>query len=188
MWKSGLNNAPVCVVRSSFSREYPSAGNKVILKQEADQEHVLTRNATSNVSANCYLPKLEGFMRRELGTPQSMTQGCAEVPGRIQNNPSSPEKLLKKQFQASAQPANREGNHVMSLTQPSTPLINLDYSPCIQNNVNSDSSYLDQKIKVRHECYSIWLPMMLHIFISPEDRMGLYWSDSLPPLPQCGVY
>lgn len=72
----------------------------------------------------------------------------------------------------------------MSLTQPSTPLINLDYSPCIQNNVNSDSSYLDQKIKVRQECYSIWLPMMLHIFISPEDGMGLYWSDSLPPLPQ----
>ncbi|XP_010559343.1 PREDICTED: uncharacterized protein C4orf17 homolog [Haliaeetus leucocephalus] len=109
----GLNNAPVCLVRSSFSREFPPAGN-----------------------------------RRELGTAQFMTQGCADVPGRIQNNPSSPEKLLKKQFQASAQPANREGNHVMSLTQPSTPLINLDYSPCIQNNVNSDSSYLDQKIKV----------------------------------------
>ncbi|XP_040980502.1 uncharacterized protein C4orf17 homolog isoform X2 [Aquila chrysaetos chrysaetos] len=145
---AGLNNAPVCVVRSSFSREYPSAGNKVILKQEADREHMLTRNATSNMSANCHLPKLEGFTRRELGTPQSMTQGCADIPGRIQNNPSSPEKLLKKQFQTSAQPANREGNHVTSLTQPSTPLINLDYSPCIQNNVNSDSSYLDQKIKV----------------------------------------
>ncbi|XP_049670883.1 uncharacterized protein C4orf17 homolog [Accipiter gentilis] len=141
----GLNNAPVCVVRSSFSREFPSTGNKVILTQEADQEHAL---ATSNMSANCCLPKLEGFTRRELGTPQFMTQGYADVPGRIQNNPSSPEKLLKKQFQASAQPANGEGNHVMSLTQPSTPLINLDYSPCIQNNVNSDSSYLDQKIKV----------------------------------------
>ncbi|XP_074887541.1 uncharacterized protein C4orf17 homolog isoform X2 [Buteo buteo] len=144
----GLNNAPVCLVRSNFSREYPSAGNKVILKQEAEQEHVLPRNATSNMSANCYLPKLEGFTRRQLGTPQSMTRGCADVPGRIQNNPPSPEKLLKKQFQASAQSANREGNHVASLTQPSTPLINLDYSPCIQKNVNSDSRYLDQKIKV----------------------------------------
>lgn len=47
--------------------------------------------------------------------------------------------------------------------------------------MNSDVSYLDQEIKVRHECYSIWLPMMLNIFISLEDGVGLYWSDFPSP-------
>ncbi|KFW11592.1 Uncharacterized protein C4orf17, partial [Fulmarus glacialis] len=143
----GLNNAPVCVVRSSFSREHPSAGNTVIPKQ-VDQEYVLTGNATSNTPANCYLPKLKGFMQRELGTSQSVTQGHANVSERIQNNPTSSEKLLKKQFQASAQPANRQEIHVSPLTQPSSPFVNLHYCPCIQENVNSDLSYLDQEIKV----------------------------------------
>ncbi|XP_075004312.1 uncharacterized protein C4orf17 homolog [Calonectris borealis] len=144
----GLNNAPVCVVRSSFSREHPPTGNTVIPKQEADQEYGLTGNATSNTSANCYLPKLKGCMRRELGTSQSVTQGHADVPERIQNNPTSSEKLLKKQFQASAQPANRQEIHAAPLTQPSSPFVNLHYGPCIQENVNSDLSYLDQEIKV----------------------------------------
>ncbi|KAM7113281.1 uncharacterized protein C4orf17 homolog [Ciconia maguari] len=144
----GLNNALVCVVRSSFSREHPPAGNTVIPEQAADQEHVLTGNATSNTSANCYLPKLKGFMQSELGTSQSVTQGHADVPERIQNNPTSSEKLLKKQFQASAQPANRQGIHVTPLTQPSSPFVNLHYSPHIQENVNSDLSYLDHEIKV----------------------------------------
>ncbi|XP_019326096.1 PREDICTED: uncharacterized protein C4orf17 homolog [Aptenodytes forsteri] len=144
----GLNNAPVCVVRSSFSREHPSASNTVIPKQEADQEHVLTGKARSNTSANCYLPKLEGFRRRELGTSQSVTQGPADVPKRIQNNPTSSEKLLKKQFQASAEPANRQGIHVAPPTQPSSPFVNLHYSPRIQENVYSDLHYLDRKIKV----------------------------------------
>ncbi|KAM6206104.1 LOW QUALITY PROTEIN: uncharacterized protein WM294_003172 [Sarcoramphus papa] len=145
----GLNNAPVCVVRSSFSREHLSAGNTVVPEQEADQEHVLTGNATSNASANCYLPKLEGFRRRELGTSQSVTQGRADVPERIQNNLTSSEKLLKKRCQASAQPANRQGTHVTPLTQASSPFVNL-HSPGsrIQENVNSDVSYLDQDIKV----------------------------------------
>ncbi|KFP12569.1 Uncharacterized protein C4orf17, partial [Egretta garzetta] len=144
----GLNNAPVCVVRSSFSREHSSTGNKAIPEQEADQEHVLTGKATSNTSANCYLPKLKGFMRRELGSSQSMTQGCADLPEGIQNKPTSSEKLLKKQFQASAQPANRHGIDVASLTQSSSPFANSHYSPRTQENVNSDLSYLDQDIKV----------------------------------------
>ncbi|KAM6205615.1 uncharacterized protein C4orf17 homolog [Sarcoramphus papa] len=145
----GLNNAPVCVVRSSFSREHLSAGNTVVPEQEADQEHVLTGNATSNASANCYLPKLEGFRRRELGTSQSVTQGRADVPERIQNNLTSSEKLLKKRCQASAQPANRQGTHVTPLTQASSPFVNL-HSPGsrIRENVNSDVSYLNQDIKV----------------------------------------
>ncbi|KFW69201.1 Uncharacterized protein C4orf17, partial [Pygoscelis adeliae] len=144
----GLNNAPVCVVRSSFSREHPSASNTVTPKREAHQERVLTGNATSNTSANCYLPKLEGFRRRELGTSQSVTQGPADVPKRIQNNPTSSEKLLKKRFQASAEPANRQGSHVAPPTQPSSPFVNLRYSPRIQENENSGLHYLDQKIKV----------------------------------------
>ncbi|KFV42594.1 Uncharacterized protein C4orf17, partial [Gavia stellata] len=143
----GLNNTLVCVVRSSFSREHPSVGNTVIPKQEADQEHVLTGNATRNTSANCNLPKLEGFVQRELGTSQSVTR-CADVPERIQNNPTSSEKLLKRQFQASAQPASRPGIHVRPLTQLSSPFVNLGYGPRIQENVNSDLSNLDQKIKV----------------------------------------
>ncbi|KFQ47610.1 hypothetical protein N334_12646, partial [Pelecanus crispus] len=144
----GLNNAPVCVVRSSFSGEHPSAGNTVIHGQEADPEQVLPGNATSNTSANCYLPKPQHFMQRELGTPQSVTRGRADVPERIQNNPASSEKLWKKQFQASAQPANRQGIHTAPLTQPSSPFVNLDYDTRIQENVNSDLSYLDQEIKV----------------------------------------
>ncbi|KAM6071947.1 uncharacterized protein C4orf17 homolog isoform 1-T2 [Theristicus caerulescens] len=144
----GLNNTLICVVRSSFPREHPSAGNRAIPKQEADQEHVLTGNATSNSSANCYLPMLESFMQRKLGISQSVTQGCADVPERIQNSPTSLEKLLKNQFQASAQPANRQGIHVAPLTQPSSPFANLQYSPRSQENVNSDLSYLDQEIKV----------------------------------------
>ncbi|KFR08597.1 Uncharacterized protein C4orf17, partial [Nipponia nippon] len=144
----GLNNALVCVVRSSFSREHPSVGNRGIPKQEADQEHVLTGSATSNASANCYLPMLESFKRRELCTSQSVTRGHADVPERIQNSPTSSEKLLKKQFQASAQPANRQGIHIAPLTQPSSPFVNLHYSPRSRENVNSDLSYLDQEIKV----------------------------------------
>ncbi|CAN0061412.1 unnamed protein product [Bubo scandiacus] len=144
----GLNNALICVVRNSFSREHPSAGNTVILEQEAHQEHVITGSAKSNTSGNCYLPKLEGFMQRELGTSQFVTQGHADVPERIKTSPTSSEKLLKKEFQAFATPANREGIHVPPLTQPSSPFNNLDYSPHTQKNGNSDLSYLDQKIKV----------------------------------------
>ncbi|XP_074760599.1 uncharacterized protein C4orf17 homolog [Athene noctua] len=181
----GLNNALICVVRNSFSREHPSTGNTVVLEQEVNQEHVITGSAKSNTSANCYLPKLEGFMQRELGTSQFVT-GHAEVPERIKTSPTSSEKtggdcmqrnedhilhiafncclnrvkpflytlfsilekLLKKEFQAFAQPADRERIHVTPLTQPSSPFNNNShYSPCTQNR-NSDLSYLDQKIEV----------------------------------------
>ncbi|XP_075607674.1 uncharacterized protein C4orf17 homolog, partial [Balearica regulorum gibbericeps] len=141
---TGLNNAPVCVVRSSFSTEHASAGNTGIPKQEADQEHVLTGKATRNTSANCYLPKLESFMQREISTSQSMTQGRADVPKRIQNNSASSEKLLKKRFQASAQPANRQGIQATPPTQSSSPFTNLHDGPCIQDNL----SCLDRNIKV----------------------------------------
>ncbi|XP_042663795.1 uncharacterized protein LOC104366909 [Tyto alba] len=93
---TGLDNALICVVRNSFSREHPSAGNTVTPEQEADQEHVLTGNASSNASTNSYLPKLEGFMRRELGISQFMTRGHADVPERIKNRPTSSEKVLEK--------------------------------------------------------------------------------------------
>ncbi|KAK4819061.1 hypothetical protein QYF61_025294 [Mycteria americana] len=190
---SGLNNTLVCVVRSSFSREHPPAGNTVIPEQAADQEHVLTGNATSNTSANCYLPKLKGFMQSELGTSQSLTQGRADVPERIQNNPTSSEKLLKKQFQASAQPANRQGIHITPLTQPSSPFVNLHYGPHIQENVNSDLSYLDHEIKVRHECYtklkhmqklsqisfSYFMVTILYIFQVVEKLSKILQTDSL---------
>nr|XP_009503887.1 PREDICTED: uncharacterized protein C4orf17 homolog [Phalacrocorax carbo] len=142
----GLNNALVCVVRSSVSKEHPAAGNAGIRQQ--DQEHVLTGNTPGNASATCYLPKIDGSVRRELGTSQSVTQGPADAPKRIQNNPTSSEKLLKRQFQASAQSANREGIHIPPLTQPSSPFVNLHHGPCIQENVNSDSSQLDQEIKM----------------------------------------
>ncbi|KFQ90214.1 Uncharacterized protein C4orf17, partial [Phoenicopterus ruber ruber] len=146
----GLNNALVCVVRSSFSREHPSDGDTVIPEREAYQEHALSGNATSNTPANCYLPKFEGFMQGELGTSQPVTQGHADAPERIQNNPTSSEKLLKKQFQASAQPANRQGIHVAPLTQPSSPFVNLHYGPRVQN-----LSYLDQEIKVLEKLSTI---------------------------------
>ncbi|KFV59894.1 Uncharacterized protein C4orf17, partial [Tyto alba] len=144
----GLDNALICVVRNSFSREHPSAGNTVTPEQEADQEHVLTGNASSNASTNSYLPKLEGFMRRELGISQFMTRGHADVPERIKNRPTSSEKLLKKQYQGFAQPANRQGIHVAPPTQPFSPSDNSHYRPRTQENVRSDLSYLDQEIKV----------------------------------------
>ncbi|KAM9295764.1 LOW QUALITY PROTEIN: uncharacterized protein C4orf17 homolog [Morus bassanus] len=138
----GLNNAPVCVVRSSISKENPPAANASIPQQ--DQERVLTGKTTRNTSATCYLPKLNSFTRRELGTSQSVTQGLADVPRGIQNKPASSEKLLK----ASAQSANREGIHIPPLTQPPSPFVNLHRGPRIQENMNSHLSYLDQKIKV----------------------------------------
>lgn len=91
------------------------------------------------------------------------------------------EKLLKKRFQASAEPANRQGIHVAPPNQPSSPFVNLHYSPRIQENMYSDEHYLDQNIKVTRERYGIWLPMMLHIFISLEDGVGLCGSDFPPP-------
>ncbi|KAM6313332.1 LOW QUALITY PROTEIN: uncharacterized protein C4orf17 homolog [Aegotheles albertisi] len=122
----GLNNAPVCVVRNSFSREHPSAGNTVIPEQEDDQEHVLTGNTASNACAN-YLPKLKGFMGTELDTPWSVTQ----VKPFLYTSFS----ILEK---------NRQGIHAMPLTQPSSPFANLHCGPCIQENV----SHLDRGIKV----------------------------------------
>lgn len=92
------------------------------------------------------------------------------------------EKLLKKQFQASAQPASRQGIHVEPLTQLSSISSSSRNSSRILENVNSDMSFLGHEIKVRHECYSIWLPMMLHIFISLEDGEGLYWLDFPPSI------
>ncbi|XP_075356619.1 uncharacterized protein C4orf17 homolog [Mycteria americana] len=167
----GLNNTLVCVVRSSFSREHPPAGNTVIPEQAADQEHVLTGNATSNTSANCYLPKLKGFMQSGHIQPNNSFRCvfcCTPLLGTSVNhilhiafncclNGVKPflytlfsilEQLLKKQFQASAQPANRQGIHITPLTQPSSPFVNLHYGPHIQENVNSDLSYLDHEIKV----------------------------------------
>ncbi|XP_063191457.1 uncharacterized protein C4orf17 homolog isoform X1 [Chroicocephalus ridibundus] len=142
----GLNNALICVVRSSFSQEHPSAGNTVIPQQEGDQEeHVLTGNTRTN-SRN--LPRLEGFLRRERGTSRPMTQGHADLPERIQSEPTLSEKLLKKRFQASAQPASRQGIHSVSVTQPSSPFVNLRHGPHVQQNVNLDLNYLDQDIKV----------------------------------------
>ncbi|KAK2519932.1 C4orf17 [Columba guinea] len=70
----GINNALICFVRTSFSRADPSAGDTGVPRQEAHQERVLTGNATSNTSANRCLPKLEGFVRGELRTPESLTQ------------------------------------------------------------------------------------------------------------------
>ncbi|KAM6361117.1 uncharacterized protein FN964_003745 [Alca torda] len=176
----GLNNALVCVVRSSFSQEHPSAGNTVILQPEADQEeHVLTGNTRTN-SRN--LPRLEGFLRRERGTSRPTTQGHADLPERIQSGPTLSEKLLKKRFQASAQPASRQGVRSVSVTQPSSPFVNLRHGPHVQQNVNGDLSYLDQDIKVRSECCSIWLPIKLYIFLSLEDGVGHYLSNLLPPV------
>ncbi|KAK2546075.1 C4orf17 [Columba livia] len=117
----GINNALICFVRTSFSRADPSAVDTGVPKQEAHQEHVLTGNATSNTSANRCLPKLEGFVRRELRTPESLTQGRAHVPEMTQNTPSFEKSLC--------------------------PFINLHYSPHIHN-VNSDQSYLDRERKV----------------------------------------
>ncbi|OPJ75646.1 hypothetical protein AV530_011846 [Patagioenas fasciata monilis] len=91
----GINNALICFVRTSFSRADPSAGDTGIPKQEAHQERVLTGNAASNTSANRCLPKLEGSVRRELRTPESLTQGRVHVPEMTQNTPSF-EKVLGK--------------------------------------------------------------------------------------------
>ncbi|KFP66102.1 Uncharacterized protein C4orf17, partial [Cariama cristata] len=156
----GLNNAPVCAVSSSFS-EHPSAGNTVIPGQEADGEHVLTGNAARDTSASCPPPKLKGVMHRELGTSQSLTQGRDYVHESIQNSPRSSEELLKKRFQASVQSANRQEIHSTPLTQPSSSSVNSRYSPRIQENVNSDPSYLDQQIMVL------------------EKLRKILWTDSL---------
>nr|XP_025965095.1 uncharacterized protein C4orf17 homolog [Dromaius novaehollandiae] len=65
---------------------------------------------------------------------------------------SALEKLLKQQFQTSAPPATSQGIHAASLTQPSSPFINLRHNPHIQENMNYVPSYLDQGIKVKPEC------------------------------------
>ncbi|XP_074003672.1 uncharacterized protein C4orf17 homolog [Numenius arquata] len=147
----GLNNAPVCLVRSSFSGQYPAAADTVIPQQEADQEqHVgtATGNGRRNTSATHRLPSLEAFLQREPGISQPTTQGHADVPERIQSKPTSPEKLLKKQSQASTPPATRQGIRSVSVTQPCSPSVNLCHGPHVQENMNMDLSYLDQDMKV----------------------------------------
>ncbi|KFZ51429.1 Uncharacterized protein C4orf17, partial [Antrostomus carolinensis] len=144
----GLNNTPICVVRNNFSREYPLARNRIVPKEKAEQEHELNGNITSNTFAKHCLPKLKDFVGRELGTSQSMTQQHEDVLERTQNDPTSSEKLLKKQFQASAQPASRQGTRIEPLTLLSSRSTSSRSSSCIQENVNSGLSFLGHEIKV----------------------------------------
>ncbi|XP_013806968.2 uncharacterized protein C4orf17 homolog [Apteryx mantelli] len=150
----GINNAPICVVRDTgrFLREHISAGKTEVLEHKADQQHVLTGNTTSNASANNYLPRLEACMRKGLGSSRSRTQhgegGLGDIPKGIPNTPTSLKKLLKKRFQTSTPPATSQEIHAASLTQPSSPFINLHHDPHIQEDTNYVPSYLDQGIKV----------------------------------------
>ncbi|XP_047922375.1 uncharacterized protein C4orf17 homolog [Anser cygnoides] len=146
----GLNNVPVCIVRNSVLQEQAHADGTAIPKREASQERVLSGNAAGSSLASSYLPRLEAVVQRAPGSSQSVTQnreGLADVPKRTQSNPTSPEKLLKKRSQTSAQPAAVQGAHE-SLTQPSSPFANLTHSPYVQENVNFIPSYLDREIKV----------------------------------------
>ncbi|XP_014796554.1 PREDICTED: uncharacterized protein C4orf17 homolog [Calidris pugnax] len=146
----GLNNAPVCLVRSILSGQHPDAADTVTPQQEADQEHhvrTATGNGRRNASATHHLPSLEAFLQREPGTSQPTAQGHADVPEKIQSKPTTPEKLLKKQSQASTPSSTRQGARSVSVTPPSSPSVNLRPGAHVQN-MNVDLGYLDQDMKV----------------------------------------
>ncbi|XP_071892872.1 uncharacterized protein C4orf17 homolog [Anas platyrhynchos] len=146
----GLNNTPVCIVRNSFLQEQACAGGTAIPEQEASQEHVRSGNTAGSSLPCSYLPRLEALMQRAPGFLPFMAQnreGLADFPKMTQSNPTSPEKLLKKRSQTSAQPAAAQGAHKPP-TQPSSLFANLTHSPYVQENVNFIPSYLDWEIKV----------------------------------------
>ncbi|XP_035180244.1 uncharacterized protein C4orf17 homolog [Oxyura jamaicensis] len=138
------------MVRNSFLQEQACGDGTAIPMQEVKQERVLSGNTAGSSLASSYLPRLEALMQKAPGSSQSATQnrqGLADVPKRTQSKPTSPEKLLKKRSQTSAQPAAVQGAH-KSLTQPSSPFANLTHSPYVQENMNSSPYYVDREIKV----------------------------------------
>ncbi|XP_075277582.1 uncharacterized protein C4orf17 homolog isoform X2 [Opisthocomus hoazin] len=143
----GLNNTQVCVVRNRVLHKYPSAGKTAIPKQDADEELAVTRNATGNATASCYSPSLETLEQGEPGTSWPMT-GRTDVPEGIQNETTSSEKLRRKQFRDSAQLATGQKIHRASVSQPSTPFINSQRGPGVQEKGKSYLNYLEQDIKV----------------------------------------
>ncbi|XP_064367629.1 uncharacterized protein C4orf17 homolog [Dromaius novaehollandiae] len=151
----GLNNAPICVVRETgrFLRECVTAGKTGILEHKAHQQHALTGNTTSDASANNYFPRLEACLRKGLGSSRFETRFPITFTNKnfcraLRDSSAFHRLLLKQQFQTSAPPATSQGIHAASLTQPSSPFINLRHNPHIQENMNYVPSYLDQGIKV----------------------------------------
>ncbi|XP_042667637.1 uncharacterized protein C4orf17 homolog [Centrocercus urophasianus] len=154
----GLNNSPICSVRHSCFGEPPYAGQTAIPEQKADGECVLDGNARGSSPANNCLPRLEAFMQRRPGSSQLATQhgeGLANVPERTQSSPKSPEKLLKKHPQTSAQPATAQGV-LQTLFQPSSACLNSSHSPHAQQNTDLDLSYLHWEIKVLEKLRNVF--------------------------------
>ncbi|KAM6270145.1 uncharacterized protein C4orf17 homolog [Porphyrio hochstetteri] len=127
----GLNNAPVCVVRSCFSRECPLAGNAGTPDQKHEQEHVLPEITTKKPTAD--LPELQSFLQREPGTAQSMTKGRADLPERIPSDSALSGKLLKRRAQASAQCASSQRSQAAPCGQPSSPPVPSHCGPRVQD-------------------------------------------------------
>lgn len=154
----GLNNSPICSVRHSCFGELPYADRTAIPEQKADRERVLYENARGNSPANNCLPRLEAFMQRGPGSSQHAAQhgeGLASVPERTQSSPNSPEKLLKKRSQTSAQPAATQGV-LQALSQPSSACLNSSRSPQVQQNADFDLSYLHWEIKVLEKLRNVF--------------------------------